>query len=80
MRGQRLKNHEELWTDKVVELRLWASYRGQTLVRTVRGMMYYYKALKLLAFLDSASEIAIQRGCQALAAAALRPREGENHN
>lgn len=23
------------------ERRLWASYRGQTLARTVRGMMYY---------------------------------------
>ncbi|EFJ05099.1 Gkucan synthase like 6 [Selaginella moellendorffii] len=28
------------------EIRLWASYRGQTLARTVRGMMYYYDALK----------------------------------
>ncbi|KAK4419494.1 Callose synthase 3 [Sesamum alatum] len=28
------------------QLRLWASYRGQTLTRTVRGMMYYRKALE----------------------------------
>ena len=28
MGGQGLKNPEELWIDKVVELRLWASYRG----------------------------------------------------
>ncbi|CAK9232746.1 unnamed protein product [Sphagnum troendelagicum] len=31
------------------ELRLWASYRGQTLARTVRGMMYYKRALILQA-------------------------------
>ena len=30
------------------ELRLWASYRGQTLARTVRGMMVNAKALNLL--------------------------------
>ncbi|CAM8996972.1 unnamed protein product [Rhodiola kirilowii] len=34
------------------ELRNWASFRGQTLSRTVRGMMYYKKALKLQAYLD----------------------------
>ncbi|KAI6697333.1 hypothetical protein NL676_017452 [Syzygium grande] len=45
---------------KLRDLRLWASYRGQTLARTVRGMMYYYRALKMLAFLDSASEVDIQ--------------------
>ncbi|KAK8988034.1 hypothetical protein V6N11_065633 [Hibiscus sabdariffa] len=38
------------------DIRLWASYRGQTLARTVRGMMYYYRALQLLALLDSSSE------------------------
>ncbi|KAL4273829.1 hypothetical protein GQ457_13G025180 [Hibiscus cannabinus] len=38
------------------DVRLWASYRGQTLARTVRGMMYYFRALQLLAFLDSSSE------------------------
>nr|GEV28054.1 callose synthase 3 [Tanacetum cinerariifolium] len=37
-------------------LRLWASYRGQTLTRTVRGMMYYRKALELQAFLDMAED------------------------
>ncbi|KAF8090828.1 hypothetical protein N665_0465s0009 [Sinapis alba] len=34
------------------ELRLWASYRGQTLARTVRGMMYYRKAIEIQAFFD----------------------------
>mmetsp|Transcript_21477 Transcript_21477/g.35435 ORF Transcript_21477/g.35435 Transcript_21477/m.35435 type:complete len:1570 (+) Transcript_21477:3-4712(+) len=31
------------------ELRLWASYRGQTLARTVEGMMQHEHALRLLA-------------------------------
>lgn len=53
---------KELWTTKLRDLRLWASYRGQTLTRTVRGMMYYYRALKMLAFLDSASEMDIREG------------------
>ncbi|XP_023739784.2 callose synthase 9 [Lactuca sativa] len=35
-----------------LELRFWASYRGQTLSRTVRGMMYYRKALMLQAYLE----------------------------
>ncbi|KAL0362554.1 UNVERIFIED_CONTAM: putative callose synthase 8, partial [Sesamum calycinum] len=37
-------------------LRDWASFRGQTLSRTVRGMMYYRRALKLQAFLDMAED------------------------
>ncbi|GLT76571.1 hypothetical protein SLA2020_482240 [Shorea laevis] len=36
----------------VLELRFWASYRGQTLARTVRGMMYYRKALMLQTYLE----------------------------
>ncbi|CAA6661090.1 unnamed protein product [Spirodela intermedia] len=39
---------------------------GQTLTRTVRGMMYYYRALKMLAFLDSASEMDIRDGSREL--------------
>ncbi|KAK1589242.1 hypothetical protein Q3G72_031874 [Acer saccharum] len=35
-----------------LELRFWASYRGQTLARTVRGMMYYRKALMLQSYLE----------------------------
>lgn len=30
--------------EDVLELCLWASYRGQTLARTVRGMMYYERS------------------------------------
>ncbi|CAL5200400.1 unnamed protein product [Lathyrus oleraceus] len=62
MRREGMMKDKDIWTDKLRELRSWASYRGQTLSRTVRGMMYYYKALKLLAFLDSASEVEIREG------------------
>ncbi|KAL8242615.1 hypothetical protein R6Q59_012917 [Mikania micrantha] len=48
------------------ELRDWASFRGQTLSRTIRGMMYYQKALKLQAFLDRAEEDEILQGYDAI--------------
>ncbi|XP_077226535.1 glucan synthase-like 4 [Tasmannia lanceolata] len=48
--------------NKLKELRNWASFRGQTLSRTVRGMMYYRKALKLQAFLDMAEDEDILEG------------------
>ncbi|MCO5592990.1 hypothetical protein L7F22_046994 [Adiantum nelumboides] len=38
--------------ENLLRLRLWASYRGQTLARTVRGMMYYRRALMLQSFLE----------------------------
>ncbi|KAG7012054.1 Callose synthase 7 [Cucurbita argyrosperma subsp. argyrosperma] len=37
-------------------IRQWVSYRGQTLSRTVRGMMYYRDALRLQFFLEFAGE------------------------
>nr|XP_025626307.1 callose synthase 7 isoform X1 [Arachis hypogaea] len=40
----------------------WASYRGQTLFRTVRGMMYYREALILQCFLEYAGDNAIFSG------------------
>ncbi|GAB2240870.1 hypothetical protein Droror1_Dr00021388 [Drosera rotundifolia] len=43
---------EESTTDNL-ELRFWASYRGQTLARTVRGMMYYRRALLLQGYMES---------------------------
>ncbi|XP_042519046.1 callose synthase 12 [Macadamia integrifolia] len=67
MRREGTGDDSEIWTTKLRDLRLWASYRGQTLSRTVRGMMYYYKALKMLAFLDSASEMDIRAGSHELA-------------
>ncbi|XP_078438766.1 callose synthase 12-like [Wolffia australiana] len=60
MRREGMKDEKEIWGEKLNDLRLWASHRGQTLTRTVRGMMYYYRALKMLAFLDSASEMDIR--------------------
>ena len=66
MRRDGMVKDDEIWTTKLRDLRLWASYRGQTLSRTVRGMMYYYRALKMLAFLDSASEMDIREGSREL--------------
>lgn len=67
MRREGMQNDDGIWTTKVRDLRQWASYRGQTLSRTVRGMMYYYRALKMLAFLDTASEMDIRQGSQEIA-------------
>ncbi|KAL8138257.1 hypothetical protein V2J09_004258 [Rumex salicifolius] len=67
MRREGLEDEREIIDKRPRELRLWASYRGQTLSRTVRGMMYHYRALKMLAFLDSASEVDITGGMQGLA-------------
>jgi callose synthase len=45
------KDEAQLWQDRklALELRLWASFRGQTLVRTVEGMMLHERALRLQA-------------------------------
>ncbi|VVB07124.1 unnamed protein product [Arabis nemorensis] len=75
MHREGIKTDDELWTTKLRDIRLWASYRGQTLARTVRGMMYYYRALKMLAFLDSASEMDIREGAQELGS--VRSFQGE---
>ncbi|XP_065861638.1 putative callose synthase 8 isoform X1 [Euphorbia lathyris] len=47
---------------KEAELRNWASFRGQTLSRTVRGMMYYREALRIQSFLDMAEDEDILEG------------------
>ncbi|XP_020575940.1 callose synthase 5 [Phalaenopsis equestris] len=62
------KKESEVWANEenVLQLRHWASLRGQTLCRTVRGMMYYQRALKLQAFLDMASESEILEGYKAV--------------
>ncbi|CAL9155136.1 unnamed protein product [Musa hybrid cultivar] len=61
------KTEEELKASEELEeeLRLWAAYRGQTLTRTVRGMMYNRKALELQAFLDMAKEEDLMEGYKA---------------
>lgn len=60
-------NEEDFRANEETEekLRLWASYRGQTLTRTVRGMMYYRKALELQAFLDMAKDEELMKGYKA---------------
>ncbi|XVE83338.1 hypothetical protein DITRI_Ditri16bG0080900 [Diplodiscus trichospermus] len=52
--------------ENILQLRHWVSLRGQTLCRTVRGMMYYRRALKVQAFLDMASEKEILEGYKAV--------------
>ncbi|CAH8262163.1 unnamed protein product [Arabidopsis lyrata] len=52
--------------ENILQLRHWVSLRGQTLFRTVRGMMYYRRALKLQAFLDMANETEILAGYKAI--------------
>ena len=37
----------------MLQLQMWASNRGQTLSRTVRGMMYYSQAVRLLAVVEN---------------------------
>ncbi|KAL3502930.1 hypothetical protein ACH5RR_037379 [Cinchona calisaya] len=48
--------------DKTELIRQWVSYRGQTLSRTVRGMMYHREALELQCFLDDAKDEEIFAG------------------
>ncbi|KAL5708603.1 Callose synthase 5 [Ranunculus cassubicifolius] len=61
------KRESEVWEndENILQLRHWVSLRGQTLCRTVRGMMYYRRALKLQAFLDMANEQEILEGYKA---------------
>ncbi|XVF16975.1 hypothetical protein REPUB_Repub10bG0077100 [Reevesia pubescens] len=58
----------EIWEndENILQLRHWVSLRGQTLCRTVRGMMYYRRALKVQAFLDMATENEILAGYKAI--------------
>ncbi|CAI5729918.1 hypothetical protein KXD40_009367 [Peronospora effusa] len=46
---------DEAHANYPLELRLWASYRGQTLARTVQGMMLYEDAIKILHWLEIGS-------------------------
>ena len=52
-----ISNEDEIWSRQYVnETRKWASMRAQTLSRTVHGMMYYEKALRLIADLERIDE------------------------
>ncbi|KAL6607973.1 hypothetical protein ACP70R_041036 [Stipagrostis hirtigluma subsp. patula] len=44
---------EDALKDRMNEICPWASYRGQTLFRTVRGMMYYRRALEIQCIQDT---------------------------
>eukprot|EP00250_Pteridium_aquilinum_P002231 c12424_g1_i2 orf=454-5787(+) len=72
-REEGVKDMKELWNlENALQVRLWASYRGQTLARTVRGMTYYHKALQMLAYLDDASEVDMRQGIELMAATSVR--------
>ncbi|KAI3924716.1 hypothetical protein MKW92_041149 [Papaver armeniacum] len=68
MERLKCKKSSEVWENEenILHLRHWVSLRGQTLFRTVRGMMYYRRALKLQAFLDMADESEILEGYKAV--------------
>ncbi|PAN30833.1 hypothetical protein PAHAL_5G296500 [Panicum hallii] len=44
---------EDHLKERMKEICYWASYRGQTLTRTVRGMMYYRRALEIQCLQDT---------------------------
>ncbi|XP_062184545.1 callose synthase 7-like [Phragmites australis] len=48
------RKDEESLKSNIDEICPWASYRGQTLIRTVRGMMYYRRALEIQCIQDKA--------------------------
>ncbi|RLN23905.1 callose synthase 7-like [Panicum miliaceum] len=50
--GFRPRDEEQL-KERMEDICHWASYRGQTLTRTVRGMMYYRRALEIQCFQDT---------------------------
>lgn len=53
----KITDQEKIWSKKhLKETRIWASNRAQTLFRTVNGMMYYEKAMRLLANLERMDE------------------------
>ncbi|GLE08459.1 hypothetical protein PINS_up019642 [Pythium insidiosum] len=50
---------DEALAETPTQVRLWASMRGQTLARTVHGMMMYEDALKMLRWLEIGSDQSI---------------------
>ncbi|PWZ40494.1 DEAD-box ATP-dependent RNA helicase 7 [Zea mays] len=56
----KLKDEEEL-KERMDEICNWASYRGQILTRTVRGMMYYRKALEIQCLQDMTDPAKVDR-------------------
>ncbi|KAL2634599.1 hypothetical protein R1flu_006078 [Riccia fluitans] len=74
-----VQSEVDIWNNDEYEseLRYWASYRGQTLARTVRGMMYYRRALELQAFLDTASEEELVDGYKVVASAPAEDKKSQ---
>ena len=57
MEREGIGSEQQAMSRKHIEsTRLWASFRAQTLARTVEGMMYYEAALRLLARLERVRE------------------------
>ena len=53
MERKGITSEQQAMSKKHIEAtRLWASFRAQTLARTVEGIMYYEAALRLLARLE----------------------------
>ncbi|TMW64727.1 hypothetical protein Poli38472_011607 [Pythium oligandrum] len=58
------KDMEEALKKSPEEVAMWASYRGQTLARTVRGMMYNEDAIRFLHWLEiGENDVMHQAGC-----------------
>lgn len=55
-------SEEEFDREQMESICKWVSYRGQTLSRTVRGMMYYREALELQCYLETAEDEEILPG------------------
>lgn len=57
MERKGITSEQQAMSKKHIEAtRLWASFRAQTLARTVEGIMYYEAALRLLARLERIRE------------------------
>ncbi|KAL2322528.1 hypothetical protein Fmac_026907 [Flemingia macrophylla] len=59
---RKMNEVNEPHVEKAELIRQWASFRGQTLCRTVRGMMYYRQALILQYFIESAGDDVLSEG------------------
>lgn len=59
-----ISSEQQALSKKHIEsTRLWASFRAQTLARTVEGIMYYEAALRQLASLEKVAEDKVSQMC-----------------
>lgn len=62
MERKGIASEQQAMSKKHIEAtRLWASFRAQTLARTVEGIMYYEAALRLLGRLERIKEEQVYR-------------------